>query len=260
MCQYSFCILRARHTVPAIGPFWAQLARSAQSTWLCRAMQSALAARTHTSDRCAHPLAHMRGHLPCPLRGATRARPTHPLRLRADFPDDVETTTTSIESALSTRAMAGTTVESLRQTYGHKSASEGPIARSRDRRAAPKDFGQKRTFFEEQVQDRVDGGRRPKSRPLPPALRGMGTLLAGVEVGALLHSRISPALEPSLRTQHRPGEARSKRDEQKASSCEQPVGVVRAAHSAPLAARSGWTEVLFSGRASQPTFFASERL
>ena len=117
MYQYTFRILRARHTVPAIGPFWAQLARSAQSAWLCKAMQSALAARKDTSDRCAHPPAHMRAKLPCPLREATRARPTHPLRLRADFPDDVETTTTSIESASSTRGMAGTSVESLRQTH-----------------------------------------------------------------------------------------------------------------------------------------------
>ena len=54
----------------------------------------------------------------------------------------------------------------------------------------------------------------------------------------------------------RPPENTGERDGRKASSCEQPVGVVRAAHSAPLAARSGWTEVLSSGRASQPTFFA----
>ena len=88
-----------------------------------------------------------------------------------------------------------------------------------------KDWGSKRTFFEQHGQHRVDGGRRPKSRPWPSALRGTDALLAGVEVGGLQHSRISPTLEPGLRTQHRSGEARSKRDGQKASSCEQPVAV-----------------------------------
>ena len=115
--------------------------------------------------------------------------------------------------------------------------------------------GSKRTFFEQQVHHRVDGGRRPKSRPLPSALRGTEALLAGVEVGGLQHSRVSPTLEPGLRTQHRSGEARSKRDGQKASSCEQPVGVARVGESAPLVARSGRSEALSSDHHAQESVF-----
>ena len=81
-------------------------------------------------DRCAHPLAHTRGQLPCPRREATRARPSDPLCLRAEIPDDVETSTTSIESATSTRGMAGTTEESLRQTHGIKSKDRTDQARA----------------------------------------------------------------------------------------------------------------------------------
>ena len=47
MYQYTFCIWRARHTVPAIGPFWAQLARSAQSAG-CAGRCKALLRRAHT--------------------------------------------------------------------------------------------------------------------------------------------------------------------------------------------------------------------
>ena len=81
-------------------------------------------------DRYAHPPAHMRAQLPCPLRGAARARPTDPLCLRAIVPDDVGGSTTSIESASSTRGMAGTTEESLRQTHGIKSSGGTDPARS----------------------------------------------------------------------------------------------------------------------------------
>ena len=116
-------------------------------------------------------------------------------------------------------------------------------------------MGSKRTFFEQHVQHRVDCGRRPKSRPLPSALRGIEALLAVVEVGVLQHSVISPTLRTGLRTQHRSGEARSKRDGQKASSCEQPVGVARAGDSAPLAARSRWNATLSSDHHAQESVF-----
>ena len=130
-------------------------------------------------------------------------------------------------------------------------ATTGRSERSRDRWRFVKALGGKRTFFEQQVQHRVDGGRRPKSRPLSSALRGIEALLAVVEVGALLHSVISPTLETGLRTQHRPGEARSRWDGQKASSCEQPVGVARAGDSAPLVDRSGRSEALSSAHHAQ---------
>jgi hypothetical protein len=130
-------------------------------------------------------------------------------------------------------------------------ATTGRSERSRDRWRFVKVLGGKRTFFEQQVQHRVDGGRRPKSRPLSSALRGIEALLAVVEVGALLHSVISPTLETGLRTQHRPGEARSRWDGQKASSCEQPVGVARAGDSAPLVDRSGRSEALSSAHHAQ---------
>ena len=86
MYEYTFCVAR---DIPYLrsDPFGPNLARSAQSAWLCRAMQSALAARTDMPDRCAHPPAHMRTHLPCPRREATRARNRNPLCLRADIPD-----------------------------------------------------------------------------------------------------------------------------------------------------------------------------
>ena len=90
---------------------------------------------------------------------------------------------------------------------------------------------------------------------MPSALRGIEALLAVVEVGVLQHSVISPTLRTGLRTQHRSGEARSKRDGQKASSCEQPVGVARAGDSAPLAARSRWNATLSSDHHAQESFF-----
>ena len=93
-------------------------------------MQSALAARKDMPDCYAHPLAHTRAMLPCPRREGTRARPTDPLRLRADVPDDVATSSTSIESTSSTRGMAGTTEESLRQTHGNKSTDRTDPARA----------------------------------------------------------------------------------------------------------------------------------
>ena len=83
----------------------------------------------------------------------------------------------------------------------------------------------------------------------------MEALLAVVEVGALQHSVISHTLRTSLRTQHRPGEARSRSDGQKASSCEQPVGVARAGDSAPLAARSRWNATLSSDHHAQESVF-----
>ena len=72
----------------------------------------------------------MRAHLPCPRREATRARNRNPLCLRADIPDNVEASSTSIESASSTRAMAGTSIKNLRQTDGIKSRGGTDLARA----------------------------------------------------------------------------------------------------------------------------------
>ena len=55
------------------------------------------------------------------MRETEHARPPDPLSLRADVLDDVETCSSSIESATSTRKMVGRVVKNLRQTHGIKS-------------------------------------------------------------------------------------------------------------------------------------------
>ena len=68
------------------------------------------AARHEHGDCCAHPQTRVRAQLPCPLQLGARVRPANPLSLRAVDHDDVETCSSSIESAQRTRKMAAMSV------------------------------------------------------------------------------------------------------------------------------------------------------
>ena len=122
--------MRAQHTIPANGPFWPQLARRSRHAHGPGAEQTAHAASKSMPAHCAHPSAHSCAQRPCPWRGTARARPPDPLSLRADVLDDVETCSSSIESAKSTRTMVGTSVESLPQTHDSEEPPGNP-ARAR---------------------------------------------------------------------------------------------------------------------------------
>ena len=114
-------------------------------------------------DRYAHPLAHTRAKLPCPRREGTRARPTDPLRLRADVPDDVATSSTSIESASTTRGMAGTTEESLcgKHTETSQRTEQIRLAQAKTK-IKLRIWGQNAPFFSSMVsiESMVDAARR----------------------------------------------------------------------------------------------------
>ena len=131
--------MRAQHTVPENGPFWPKLARRRRHAQGHGAEQIAQAARQMYGNCCAHPPRRVRAQLPCPLQLGARARPPNPLSPRADDHDDVETCSSSIESATSSRTMGGTSSWSLPQTHdgeeplhGHHRAREisGPDLRN----------------------------------------------------------------------------------------------------------------------------------
>ena len=79
---------------------------------------------------CAHPSARSCAQRPCPWRGTARTRPPDPLSLRADVLDDVQTCSSSIESATSTRKMVGRAAKKLRQTHGIKSKRHTDLPRA----------------------------------------------------------------------------------------------------------------------------------
>ena len=82
---------------------------------------------------------------------------------------------------------------------------------------------------------------------MPSALRGTAALLAVVEAMVLQSFRILLTVGSGLRAQHSSRQPRVGWDGQKSSSCEQPVGGVRAGHGAPLAAMSRWKTTLEPG-------------
>ena len=112
-----------------------------------------------------------------------------------------------------------------------------------------------RTFLQQLDHLRVDGERRSKSRSWHSVLSARATLLGLVEVKVLQPFRILLTVGSGLRAQHSSRQPRVGWDGQKASSCEQPVGGVRAGHGAPLVAMSRWKTTLEPGRPSQPTSF-----
>ena len=114
-----------------------------------------------------------------------------------------------------------------------------------------------RTFLQQLDHLRVDGERRSKSRSWHSVLSARATLLGLVEVKVLQPFRILLTVGSGLRAQHSSRQPRVGWDGQKASSCEQPVGGVRAGHGAPLVAMSRWKTTLEPGRPSQPTLFAA---